>query len=68
MKKKILSEFSIKEKDSNHRPKEGIIVSNKQNVLQRWSEYYEKHFELQEGTDSGSGEGWTMHINCRTIY
>jgi hypothetical protein len=50
------------------RDKEGTIISNKEKVLQRWSEYCEKHFELQDGTDSGSGEEWTMHINCRTIY
>jgi hypothetical protein len=29
---------------------------NKEEVLQLWSEYYEKHFELQDGTDSDSGE------------
>jgi hypothetical protein len=28
------------------RGKESNVVSNKEKVLQRWSEYYEKHFEL----------------------
>ena len=28
------------------RDKEVTIVSNKEEVLQMWSEYYEKHFEL----------------------
>jgi hypothetical protein len=28
------------------RDKEGNIISNKQKVPQRYSEYYEKHFEL----------------------
>jgi hypothetical protein len=28
------------------RGKESNIVSNIEKVLQRWSEYYEKHFEL----------------------
>ena len=40
--------------------KEGNIVSNKEKVLQRWSEYYEKPFELQDGTDCDSGEEWSM--------
>ena len=40
--------------------KEGNTLNNKEKVLQRWSEYYEKHFELQGGTDSDSGEEWTM--------
>ena len=31
-------------------------------VLQRWSEYYDKHFELQDGTDSDSGEEWTVFV------
>jgi hypothetical protein len=35
---------------------EGNIVSNKELVLQRLYEYYEKHYELQDGTDNGSGE------------
>ena len=39
--------------------KEGNIVSNKEKILQRWSEYYEKHFELQDGADNDSGEEWT---------
>jgi hypothetical protein len=39
--------------------KEGNIVSNKEKVLNWGSEYNEKHFELQDGTDNGSGEYWT---------
>jgi C-terminal processing protease CtpA/Prc len=35
----------------------GNIISNKEKVLQRWSEYYEKHFELQDGIDSDCGKG-----------
>ena len=46
----------------------GNTVSNKEKVLQRWSEYYEKHFELQDGTDSGSGEGRTMCIQTAEPY
>jgi hypothetical protein len=39
------------------RDKEVNIVSNKEKVLKRWSEYNEKHFELQDGMDSDCGEG-----------
>jgi hypothetical protein len=42
--------------------KEGNTVNNKKNVLQRWSEYYEKHFELQDRRDNGSGEDLTTHV------
>jgi hypothetical protein len=42
------------------RDKTGNVVSNKEKVLQRWSECYEKHFELEDGTDNDSGEEWTM--------
>jgi len=30
-------------------------VSNKGKVLQRWSEYFEKHFESEDGLDGDSG-------------
>jgi len=33
------------------RNKEGNRVNNNEKVLQRWSEYYEKHFELRRGTE-----------------
>ena len=33
------------------RDKEGNKVNNNEKVLQRWSEYYEKHFELRDGTE-----------------
>jgi len=32
------------------RNKESNIVSNREKILQRWSAYYEKHYELQDGT------------------
>jgi len=44
------------------RGREGNIVNNKEKVLQRWSENYEKFFELQDGTKSDSGEEWTMCV------
>ena len=47
------------------RDKEGNRVNNKK-VLQRWSEYYEKHFELQDGNDSG--EKWTMCVQTAEPY
>jgi hypothetical protein len=34
------------------RDKEGNIVNKKEKVLQRWSDYYEKHFKLHDGTDN----------------
>jgi len=42
--------------------KEGTIVSNREKVLQRWCEYCEKHFELQDGMGGDSGEELTMCI------
>ena len=42
------------------RYKVGDMVSNKEKVLQMWSEYYKKHFELQDGMDDDSGKQWTM--------
>jgi hypothetical protein len=48
--------------------KEGYVVSNKEKVLQMWSEYYEKHFELQDGMDNGSGEEWTRCIQTPEQY
>jgi len=44
------------------RDKEGNITSKKEKVLQRCLEYCEKHFELQDGTNSVSGEEWTMCV------
>jgi len=43
-------------------------VCNKEKVLQRWSEYYEKHFELQEAMDNSSGEEWTMYVKTAEPY
>jgi hypothetical protein len=48
--------------------KEGNIVSNKEKVLQRWSECYEKHFELQNGMDSDNGEEWIMCVQTAQPY
>jgi hypothetical protein len=36
--------------------KEGNTISNKVKILQWWFEYYEKHFELQDGTHNDSGK------------
>jgi len=44
------------------RDRESNIVSNKEKVLQRWSENCEKYFELQDGMGSDSGEEWTMCV------
>ena len=41
---------SIRQQTLLIRDKEVNIDSNKENVLQSWSEYYEKHFQLQDGT------------------
>ena len=43
-------------------------VSNKVEVLQMWSEYYEKYFELQGGTDNESGEERTMCVQTAEPY
>jgi len=48
--------------------KENNTVMNKQEVLQMWSEYYEKHFELQDGRDSDSGEEWTVCVQTAEPY
>jgi len=37
-------------------------------VLQRWSEYYEKHFELQDGMYNDSAEEWTMWVQTAEPY
>ena len=50
------------------RDKECNIVCNKHRVLQRWSEYYEKHFELQDGTGEDSGEEWIMCVQTVEPY
>jgi hypothetical protein len=47
---------------------EGNTVSNKEKVLQRWSENYEKYFELQDGTDNDSGEEWTVCVQTAELY
>jgi len=37
-------------------------VSDREKVLQRWCEYYEKQFEVQDGMDNDSGEELTMCV------
>jgi hypothetical protein len=43
-------------------------VSNVEKVHQRWCEYYEKHFELEDGMGSDSGEDLTMCIQTAEPY
>jgi hypothetical protein len=50
------------------RDKAGNIISNKEKVLQRWSEYYEKDFELQNGIDNDCGKEWTMCVQMVEHY
>jgi hypothetical protein len=50
------------------RDKEGNVVSDKENILQRWSEYNKKHFELQDGKYNGSGKEWTVSIQTAEPY
>ena len=47
--------FLIRDKDGNR-------VNNNEKVLQRWSEYYEKHFELRDGTEM------TVEKSGRCVY
>ena len=48
--------------------KEGYIAINKEKDQQRWSEYYKKHFELHDGTNSDSEEEWTMCVQTAESY
>jgi hypothetical protein len=50
------------------RDKEGNTITNKVKILQRWFEYYKKHFELQDGTCNGSGKEWEMYIQMAELY
>ena len=50
------------------RDKEGNIASKKEKILQRCLEYYKKHFELQDGTDSVSWKEWTMCVQTAEPY
>ena len=50
------------------RDKESNKVSNKEKVLKRRYEYYDRHFELQDGTDSDSREEWTMCVKTAETY
>jgi hypothetical protein len=47
---------------------EGNIISNKEEVLQKWSKYYEMHFELQDEMENDSAEEWTMHAQTAEPY
>jgi len=47
---------------------EGNIRSNEQDILQKWSKYYEMHFELQDEMDNDSGEEWAMHVQTAEPY
>jgi hypothetical protein len=38
------------------RNKEVNVFRKEEKVLQMWSAYYEKHFELQDATENDSGE------------
>jgi hypothetical protein len=44
------------------RDNEGTVVSNREKALQRWPEYYEKHFELQDRTENHRGEEGIMCV------
>jgi hypothetical protein len=48
--------------------KEVYIAVNKEKVLQMWSEYYKKHFELHDGTDSDSEKEWTMCVQTAELH
>jgi hypothetical protein len=48
--------------------KEGNTIMNKEEVLQMCSEYYEKHFELQDARDSDSGEECTVCVQTAEPY
>jgi hypothetical protein len=43
-------------------------VTNKGKVLQRWSEYFEEHFESQDGLDGDSGVVQTICIKTTEPY
>jgi hypothetical protein len=60
----FIRKWIVKENDSNQKHScLGIgKVSNKEKVLPQWSEYYEKHFELQDETDIESWEVSTMCV------
>jgi len=50
------------------RDKEGNTVRNKEKALQMWFEYYEQHFEPQDGRDNDNGEDWTMCVQTAEPY
>jgi hypothetical protein len=43
-------------------------VSNEERAQQRWCEYYEKHFELERGMGSNSGEDLTTCVQTVKPY
>ena len=48
--------------------KECNTVRTKEEVLQMWSEYYEQHFEPQDGRDNDNGADWTMCVQTAEPY
>jgi hypothetical protein len=62
--KTLIKNWIVNENDSNHKHCcLGIRkVGNKKKLLPQWSEYYEKHLELQDVTYIESGEVWTMCV------
>ena len=53
---------SIRKRFTDITKQRGNTVSNKGKVLQRWSEYFEKHFESEDGLDGDSGVVQTICI------
>ena len=59
---------SIRKGFTNITKQRGNTVSNKGRVLQRWSEYSEKHFESQDGLDGYSAVVQTICIQTAEPY
>jgi hypothetical protein len=69
--KKCYHENSIRQ---GFKPETSLIVDKEGNIKQqrkssaRWCDYYEKQFELQDGTDSDSKEEWTLCVQTAEPY
>lgn len=59
---------SIRKGFTNFTKQRGNTVSNKEKVLQRWSEYFEKTFESQDGLDGDSVVVQTICIQTAEPY
>ena len=59
---------SIRKGFINITKQSGNTVSNKGKVLQRWSEYFEKHSESQDGLDGDSGVVQAICIQTAEPY